>query len=67
MLNNYQEQQSDQTYQHIQDQSSFSALPLQQHELIFLQALCYKVSIVIVIVVVIIIILIVVFIINNLT
>ena len=50
-----------------QDQTSFSALPLQQHELIFLQALCYKVSIVIVIVVVIIIILIVVFIINNLT
>ena len=50
-----------------QDQTSFLALPLQQHELIFLQALCYKVSIVIVIVVVIIIILIVVFIINNLT
>ena len=53
-----------------QDQTSFSALPLQQHELIFLQALCYKVSIVIVIVVVylvIIIIVIVVFIINNLT
>ena len=52
-----------------QDQTSFSALPLQQHELIFLQALCYKVSIVIVIVVVyfVIIIVIVVFIINKLT
>ena len=52
-----------------QDQTSFSALQLQQRELIFLQALCYKVSIVIVIVVVylVIIIVIVVFIINKLT
>ena len=53
-----------------QDQNFFSALQLQQHELIFLQALCYKVLIVIVIVVVylvVIIIVIVVFIINNLT